>query len=179
MIDHYPLTYRLTLALLAAAVPSLSNARYTTDQIRAGISAEQLRADISAAGESIVKGSTDEYLMVYRIVRNENEFTASYRLCNGRVYEESIAASGGPAGFIRRVTQFEREYGPGKYSADSTLLEVGERNALSVTWRLSDRVVTVEYGASATGISESQWVSTAVPSACSGVANNGRQGNPK
>ncbi len=126
-----------------------------------------------------MKGSTDEQLMIYRTVLNEHETTASYRLCRGRVYEESLAVLGGPAGFIRRVTQFERNYGPGKYSAESALLEIGERNVLSVTWQLIDRVITVEYGAPSTGISESQWVSTAVPSVCSGSTNNSKRGEPK
>jgi hypothetical protein len=173
------LAYRLTVLLLAAAAPSLCGARYTAEQLRAGISLEELRAAISAAGESVVKGSTDEFLMIYRTVRSEHEITASYRLCSGRVYEESVAVSGGTAGFIRRVTQFEREFGPGRYSAESSLLEAGERNLLSVAWRLPDRVVTIEYGAPAAGISESQWISTAIPSVCTGAANNDRQGSSK
>jgi hypothetical protein len=170
---------RIIIALVATTAPSLSTARFTAEQIRTGISLEQLRTAISNSGEQVAKGSTDESLMVYRTVRGEHEITASYRLCRGRVFEESVAVSGGPAGFIRRITQFEREYGPGKYLAESALLEVGERNLLTVTWRLPDRIIATEYGAAATGISESHWVSTAIPSVCNGNSGIERKGNSK
>lgn len=141
-------------------------ARYSVEQIRAGISIDQLRAAISADGESVTKGSTDEYMMVYRTVRNEHELVASYRLCNGRVFEESMSLAGGAATFIRRVTQLERNHGPGRYTAESSLLDIGERNVLSVTWQLPDHVVTLSYDAPAPKIAEGQWLSNAVPSVC-------------
>ena len=119
---------------------------------------------VDADGYVLKAGEGMDPWWVYR--KNNNEIVATYYLCRGKVYQQAITLSGGPAAYIKRVTQLNLRFGEGKASVESTMESLGERNTLEFVWRGQDEVITATYFAATPPVSETQWLSTTVPSIC-------------
>ncbi len=152
-----------TLVLFSTTAAS---ARYSAEQIRQGLPVDAVRASVESDGQKIHGSNADNFWWIYRTGRNEQEIVGILRFCGRLLYEQSLAATGGTSGFIKRIAQFENQYGPGKYVAEALINEIGEKNSLEVSWKLRDLVLTLTFIAAVGKVSETQWSSMAVPSVC-------------
>lgn len=160
---HSTLT-RSSAVLLLIGTTNFAIAAYSAETIRAGITEAQLRATVDADGYVLKAGEGVNPWWVYR--KSDNEIIATYFLCRGKVYQQAITASGGPAAYIKRVAQLNRQFGEGKVSVESSMGSVGERNTLEFVWRGKDEVITATYFAAVPPVSETQWLGTTIPSVC-------------
>ena len=164
MKEIYSTLFRFGAMLLLIAFTDFVEASFSAEKLRAGITESQLRAMVDADGYVLRAGEGMDTRWVYR--KSNNEIVATYYMCQGKVYRQAITVSGGPAAYIKRVTQLNRQFGEGKVSVESAMGSVGERNSLEFVWRGRDEIITATYFAATPSNSESQWVSTAVPSIC-------------
>jgi hypothetical protein len=155
-------------ALVACLLSSYAGpafATFSVDEIRRGITEAQFKSAMEKEGFRVANTERSNLWWVYNPANND--LIATYRTCRGRIYEQALAATGGHGAFIKRVAQFTRDYGAAEYSAESAVVEQGERNMLDFTWKRTDEIITVTFNAASQRVSETQWVSRAVPSVCS------------
>lgn len=160
---HSALT-RVGAVLLLIGSTNFAVAAFSADQIRAGVTEAQLRAAVDADGNVLKAGEGTSPWWVYR--KSNNDIVATYHLCRGKVYQQAIAATGGIAAYLKRVAQFNRQFGKGQVSVESAMESEGERIMLEFFWRREDEGITASYFAASSPVSEAQWLSTAVPSVC-------------
>lgn len=160
----YSTLIRSGAVLLLIGSTSFAVAAFSAEKLRAGVTEAQLRAVVDADGYVLKAGEGIDPWWVHR--KSNNEIVATYYLCRGKVYQQALTVTGGPAAYIKRVAQFNRQFGEGKVSVESAMQSLGERNMLEFVWRSQDEVITATYFAASPPVSETQWISTTVPSVC-------------
>lgn len=160
----YSTLIRSGAVLLLIGSTSFAVAAFSAEKLRAGVTEAQLRAMVDADVYVLKVGEGTDPWWVYR--KSNNEIIAKYYLCRGKVYQQALTVAGGPAAYIKRVAQFNRQFGEGKVSVESAMESLGERNMLEFVWRSQDEVIAATYFAASPPVSETQWISTTVPSVC-------------
>lgn len=160
----YSALTRSGAVLLLIGSTNFAVAAFSAEKLRAGVTEAQLRAMADSEGYALKVGQGTDPWWVYR--KSNNEIIATYYFCRGKVYQQALTVTGGPAAYIKRVAQFNRQFGEGKVSVETSMESVGERNTLEFVWRGQDEVITATYFAASTPVSETQWIGTTVPSVC-------------
>lgn len=150
------------IGLLAlAAVPA--TASFSDAQLRIGVTESDLGSWAIKSGYELKRTGDDKW-WAYR--KSDNEIIGTFRFCRGKVFEQALTVQGGASAFIKRVAQFNRQYGTGQYSVESSVESVGDRNMIEVVWRRADQVTTLTFFAGSSPVSETQWLGTTIPSIC-------------
>jgi len=160
----YPTLIRSGVVLLLIGTTNFGVAVFTAEKLRAGVTETQLRAMVDAYGYILKAGEGADPWWVYR--KSNNEIIATYHFCKGRVYQQSLTLTGGLAAYIKRVAQFNRQFGEGKVSVETSMESLGERNLLEFVWRAQDELIALTYFSSSPSVNENQWHSTTVSSVC-------------
>lgn len=160
----FPMTPAVSIASVGLALCALwSHTTYAAgdeaQDIEIGRRIDEIVASAPKNGIKVTPSREADVFFAYLL--KSNELVGIYRVCNGRVYEHSASVSGGAVGLVKRVAQFNNQYGVAAAQAESRMLDSAEFNMIEFTWRQGDQTFRVTFYPQSLGALESQWVSYA------------------
>jgi hypothetical protein len=152
----------LLLALTAGSASALS---YSFEELRKGL--PEAAAIDAARSEGLIVSADPRGGGHLLADAKSNEVVSILWVCSGRLYGYSLAAKGGASAFVKRVAQFNVEFGaPGSATATSKMQSFGEDNTIEITWQKDWRTAIITYTPSVPGLGESQWVRYSASQVC-------------
>lgn len=155
----------LIALLLALATSSAFAISYSFEELRKGV--PEAAAVDTARSEGLIVSADPRgggYLLADA---RSKEVVSILWVCTGRLYGYSVSAKGGASAFVKRVAQFNAEFGaPGNATATSKMQSFGEDNTIEINWQKNWRTATLTYTPSTPGLEESQWIRYSVSQVC-------------
>lgn len=150
------------LALMAGSASAIS---YSFEELRKGVT-EASAIDAAHREGLIVTADPRDGGHILSDARS-NEVISILWVCSGRLHGYSASAKGGASAFVKRVAQFNVEFGtPGNATATSKMQVFGEDNTIEISWQKNWRTIVLTYTPGAPGLDESQWVRYSVSQVC-------------
>lgn len=153
----------LVAPLLAISCAASAQNFYSFEQLLKGVDLNAAVAQERSLGNRVT--SSDDGKTHY-VQSESNRLVRTLTGCQGRLVAVAYESAGGTIGFIKRVAEYNREWGQGVGSAKSYMSTVGEVSTLEFMWREGARELTLSFTPGTEKISESQWLQFRVSSSC-------------
>ena len=118
MLKHketaFPMMSAVSMASVGVALCVLwSHTTYAAgdeaQDVELGRSIDEIVESAPRNGIKVTPSRETDVFFAYLL--KSNEVVGIYRVCKGRVYEHSASVSGGAVGLVKRVAQFNNQYG--------------------------------------------------------------------
>ena len=151
--------------LMALTAGSASALSFPFDELRKGVT--ETTAIDAARREGLTVTVDQKGGAYYLADAKSKEIVSILWVCSGRLYGYSLSANGGANSFVKRVAQFNAEFGSaGTAMATSKMQPFGEVNTIEMSWQKDYRNIVLSYTPSSPGLEESQWVRYSVSQVC-------------